>query len=438
MPATRWTHRFVHLLAPLALLLWVAGVPTAMADEARSTTTTSASGRTTTTSYTPAHTSTSRSDNMGRLDMPTGMFYKHDPSTWSTSTEKTYFQKQDGTVAAQDKPFSVPTTAVLVNEKAEAEVWKGEVSSAAGDKASLSTLGVTGIGMVTAGYQDGQASATGTLLGRAYLLQAEAETRKLGVGDEDLGVDIQAKGWGMVGVEGVLSGTAKVGKEGVALIAKAEVFAGAKATGQIPLTISLCKMKATGRLKGEVSAGAGAKASGTIEVDWAKGTAKISGELAATLGLGAGAGVDVVIDLSKLVSDPGAVADCLLDGVKELASAAVELGGDLVDAAGAALSTAGEAIADAADTVGSAIADGASRAASAVGNAVTSTGSAIASFFGFGSEPAPPTPPVRPGNNTPLASNTRPTTIVIMVPTGNSSRPSPTRSLRAHRQAYPH
>jgi hypothetical protein len=187
-------------------------------------------------------------------------------------------------------------------------------------------------------------------------------------------------------------------------------------------------MKAGGTLKGEVSAGAGAKATGTIQVDWAKGTAKISGELAATLGLGAGAGAEITIDISALISDPGAVADCLLDGLEELASAAIELGGDLVDAAGQALSDAG-----------SAIASGTSRAVEAVGGALSDAGSAIAGFFGFGSDPAPPTPRMPPGNNIPLRSNTRPTTVIIIAaPPRPAGRPGQGLALRANRQAYPH
>jgi len=429
MNATRWTRNFVHLLAPLALLLFMAGVPQAQAGDEHKTTTTSASGRTTTTAH--SHGGAVSSDQLKQ-----GEFYKSEASSWSKSSERTYFQDGEGEVQAQDSS-GVPVGVTLYKDTGEANVWKGETEGWAG-KASLATIGADYVVQGSVGSQDGNYYAKGELKGRAYLLKANVETAKVGVGNDNLGIHLQAKGEGFVGVEAGLEGQAKVGKDGLTLEAKAEVFAGAKANGQIPLTISLCKMKATGQLKGEVSAGAGAKATGTISIDWAKGTAKISGELAATLGLGAGAGVDVEIDLSKLVSDPGAVADCLLDGVKELASSAVELGGDLVDAAGQALSTAGEAIADAADTVGTAVVNGVSTAANAVGNAVSNTGTAIASFFGFGSDPAPPTPPVRPGNNTPLRSNTRPTTIVIMVPTGNSGRPSATRSLKAHRQAYPH
>jgi len=428
MNVNRWTRSFVHLLAPLALLLFMAGVPQAQAGDEYKTTTTSGS-----------RTSTSAHSHGGSVDssqLQQGQFYKNDPSSWSRSSSRSYYQKADGTVAAKDNS-GVPIGVTLYKDTGEANVWKGETEGWAG-KASLATVGADYLVQGSVGSQDGNYYAKGQLRGRAYLLKANVETAKVGLGNDNLGIHVQAKGEGFVGVEGNLEGQAKVGKDGLTLEAKAEVFAGAKANGQIPLTISLCKMKATGQLKGEVSAGAGAKATGTISIDWAKGTAKISGELAATLGLGAGAGVAVTIDLSQLVSDPGAVADCLLDGVKELASSAVELGGDLVDAAGQALSTAGEAIADAADTVGSAVVNGVSTAASAVGNAVSSTGSAIAGFFGFGSDPAPPTPPVRPGNNTPLRSNTRPTTIVIMVPTGNSGRPSATRALNAHRQAYPH
>ncbi len=398
-------------------------------------------GWNTETSHTPAGTADSGTTTMGRNRLPTGTFYQYNPSTWSATADRTFFQKEDGSLAAKDKQgkeTSIPTSVVLAKETASAEVWKGEVSSEAGDKASLSVLGVEGIAMGTAGYQNGQVSASGKLIGRAYLLQGSAETRQVGLGDDDLGVHVQAKAWGMAGVEGTLDGTAKVGKEGVALEAKAEVFAGAKANAQIPLTISLCKMKATGRVRGEVSAGAGAKASASFVVDWTTGTAKISAEAAATLGLGAGAGADVVIDLSSLVSDPGAVADCLLDKVKELGEAAVELGGDLVDAAGQALETAGEAIVDAADAVGGALYNGASRAASAVSNVTSSAVRGVASFFGFGgSDPPRAAPAPSRGANAPLRAQTR---FVIMVPVQHQAQSGSNRglSLKAHRQAYPH
>ncbi len=426
MPASRWTQLFVRLLAPLTLLFFVAGAPQALAGDEYKTTTTSG-GRTSTSQH--SHGGSVASDQLQQ-----GQFYKNEPSSWSRSSSRTYFQKGDGSVAAKDRASGVPVGVTLYQDAGEANVWKGETEGWAG-KASLATIGADYLAKGTVGKQDGNYYAKGQLRGRAYLLKANVESATLGVGNDNLGIHVNAKAEGFVGVEGNLEGTAKVGKDGVTLEAKAEVFAGAKAVGQIPLTLSLCKMKATGQLKGEVSAGAGAKATGTVQIDWAKGTAKISGELAATLGLGAGAGAEVTIDLSQLISDPGAVADCLLDGVKELASAAVELGGDLVDAAGQALSTAGSAIADGA----SAIANGAVRATEAVGSALSSTGSAIAGFFGFGSDPAPPTPRTPPGNNTPLRSNTRPTTVVIMVPApGQAGRPGPALSLRAHRQAYPH
>ena len=427
MPATCWTRSIIHLLAPLALLLFATGVPQAWAGDEYKTTSTSDSGWTSTSQH--SHGGAVSSDQLQQ-----GQFYKSEPSSWSKSSTKTFSQNGEGTVEATDKATGLPVGVKLYEDKGEANVWKGETEGWAG-KASLATIGADYTVTGSVGKQDGNYYAKGQLQGRAYLLKANVETAKVGVGNDNLGLHVQAKGEGFVGVEGNLEAQAKVGKDGVTLEGKAEVFAGAKANGQIPLTLSLCKMKASGVLKGEVSAGAGAKATGTIKIDWATGTAKISGELAATLGLGAGGGAEVEIDLSALVSDPGAVANCLLDGVKELASAAVELGGDLVDAAGHAISTAGTAIADGA----SAIASGAVRATKAVGGAISNAGSAVASFFGWGSDPAPPIPPVRPGNNTPLRSNTRPTTITIMVPVSAlSGPPSPTRALKAQRQAYPH
>jgi hypothetical protein len=433
MNAQRWTSQLPRLLGPLVALLFALGIPQAMAgDEYARGSATARGSVVTSTTATHSHGGTVSSDKLGQ-----GQFYKSEPSSWSRTASATYYQRSDGTVAAQDKATGLPVGVVVYRDAGEANVWKGEVEGDLG-KASLATIGADYLAKGTVGKRDGNYYAEGSLRGRAYLLKAEIESTKLGVGDENLGLHLQAKGNAIVGVEGTLTGTASAGKNGVTLEAKAEVFAGAKATGQLPLTLSLCKMSATGRLKGEVSAGAGAKATGTVKIDWASGTATVSGELAATLGLGAGAGAEVVIDLSALVSDPGAVADCLLDGVTELAEAAVELGGDLVDAAGNALSSAGSAIADAADTVGSALANGASRAADAVGGAISSAGDAIADFFGFGGDPAPPIPSQGYGNNTPLRSNTRTSVVVIALPPPPAGRPGKGLALRANRQAYPH
>jgi hypothetical protein len=397
-----------------------------------------------TTYYPSGRVSTSEHSHGGRVDtgdLDQGEFARSDPSSWSKSTEKVYFQKQDGTGAAAAKqegqPPGVPVGVTLYKQEGEVNVWKSGVEGWAG-KADLAVLGAEGSLEGGVGKEGGDYYARGELSGKAYLLKATVESAKLGLGNENLGLHLSAEGEGFVGVEGSLQGTAKVGTSGLTLEAKAEVFAGAKANGQIPLTLSLCKMQATGKLKGEVSAGAGAKATGAIVVDWAKGTAKLSGELAATLGVGAGAGAEVEIDLSALVSDPGAVADCLLDGVKELAESAVALGGDLVDAAGQALAEAGSAIADAADAVGTALADGVSRATDAVGSAIADAGGAIADFFGFGSDPAPPVPPVRPGNNVPLRALTRTVTVVIVPAASSPGQVSAVPSLRAMKQAYPH
>ncbi len=421
MRATRFCLR---LLAPLAALLFVMGVPQAMAGDTQYRSEVTVREGSTSTTTTREHHHGGR---VGSDQLKQGEFYKSEAHTWSRSTSKTYFQKSDGSVAARDRATGLPVGVTLYNDSDGVEVWGDEVKGWAG-KAGYSALGADYKVQGKVGKADGNYYAQGMLQGRAYLLQGDFATRPIGIGNQNLGAHAEIRGDAIVGVEGRLTGTAKAGKDGVTLEAKAEVFAGAKANGQIPLTVSLCKMKASGKLKGEVSAGAGAKATGTISIDWATGTAKISGELAATLGLGAGAGAEITIDLSALVSDPGAVADCLLDGVKEIASAAVELGGDLVDAAGQALSDAG-----------SAIASGTSRAVEAVGGALSDAGSAIAGFFGFGSDPAPPTPARQRGSNTPLNARTRPTTVVIMVgPTTPAGRPGQGLALRANRQAYPH
>ncbi|MFH1464946.1 MAG: hypothetical protein ABIO70_11235 [Pseudomonadota bacterium] len=434
MPRTPWPRLFTFLVAPLFVVMFLAGVSSARAGTPYKSTTYYPSGRVTSSEH-------SHGGRVASGDLGQGEFYKSEASSWSKSSEKVYFQQQDGTAGAEAKDEGrvpgVPVGVTLYEKSGEVNVWKDGVEGWAG-KADLALLGADGSIKGSAGKEDGNYYARGEISGKAYLAKVTLESKELGIGNENLGLHLSASGEAFVGVEGSATGEARIGKDGLTLEAKAEVFAGAKANGQIPLTLSLCKMKATGELKGEVSAGAGASASGAITVDWAKGTAKLSGELAATLGVGAGAGVDVEIDLSALVSDPGAVADCLLDGVIELAESAIELGGDLVDAAGQALSDAGSAIADAADTVGTALADGASRAADAVGSALSDAGGAIASFFGFGSDPAPPSPPVRPGYNVPLRAQTRTVVVVVVPPAARPGQPSAVTSLRAQRQAYPH
>lgn len=302
----------------------------------------------------------------GLFDWPKGQiskdFWKSDP-TWEKKGVSEWEKGKGWAKLEAEKPKTTPEIHVFGDKvDGAAEVW-----GIGDDKNNLKVLGTEGLAGYTVGYKDG-VKVSATAMGKAYLIRGKLEGTAQLLGDAETGLSITGKVDARVGVEGVVGGSVVVNKEKIALGGSAQAFAGAKAFGQVPLTATLCKLAATGRIKGEVSAGIGGTASGTVEVDWSSLKVKVSGSLAATLGLGAGVGGDVYVDLSELVDDPSAVLDCLKDKALALANAALDKGGQLVDAAGDAIVAGADIVADGAKTAANAVADKATSIASNIYN----------------------------------------------------------------------
>ncbi len=311
----------------------------------------------------------------GLFDYPKGQiskdFWKSDP-TWQTKGAAEWEKGKGWTKQEVAKPKTRPEVHLYGDSvKGDANVW-----GIGDDKNNLKVLGVDGIAGYTVGYKDGL-KVSGTAMGKAYLIRGKLEGTKQLLGDQETGLSITGKLDARVGVEGVAGADIVVNKQKVAVGGSLAGFAGAKAFGQVPLTATLCKLAATGRLKGEVSAGIGGTASGTIEVDWSSLKVKVSGSLAGTLGLGAGVGGDVYVDLSELVDDPMAVINCLKGKAKDLALKALAAGEALVDAA----VDVAEAGVDLAIEGAQKLNDGLSRAKTAVTNKVASVASGIYNWF---------------------------------------------------------
>jgi hypothetical protein len=322
----------------------------------------------------------------GLFDWPKGQiskdFWKSDP-TWEKKGVSEW-EKGKGWTKKDAEPSKTTPEVVLYGDsvKADDNVW-----GIGDDKNNLKVLGYDGIAGYTVGYKDGL-KVSGTAIGKAYLIRGKLEGTAQLLGDEETGVSITGKVDARVGVEGVAGASVVATKEKVAVSGSLQAFAGAKAFGQVPLTATLCKLAATGRVKGEVSAGIGGTASGVLEIDWSSLKVKISGSLAATLGLGAGVGGDIYVDLSELVDDPMAVINCLKGKAKHLALKALAAGGQLVDAA----IDVAEAGVDLAVDGAKALNRGARRAASAVGNKASSIASGIYNWFAGDDSSANPCP----------------------------------------------
>jgi hypothetical protein len=270
---------------------------------------------------------------------------------------------------------------------------------------NLSVLGYEGMAYGSVSVDSSGASATAGLSGKAYAIRGKINETLGSVGDDVLGAKIKVYVDARVGLEGGISATGKVGKDGVSLSAGANVFAGAKVDGALPMSVTFCYLGGELKIKGALSAGIGGTATATLAVDWANLSVTMSAELAGTLGLGAGAGGEVKVSLGELLNDPGAVADCVLDKLKDLGETALEAGEALVDVAsdvideGIALAEIGVEIASdvldegialaekgveiAADAIDD-LASGVSRAADAVGSGVSDVASSIWGFFGGG------------------------------------------------------
>lgn|GEM_PF-5205649 len=248
---------------------------------------------------------------------------------------------------------------------------------------NFSVLGYEGLAYGSVSTDGKSLSATGGVSGKAWAVRAKLNETYATFGDDELGAKLGIYVDARVGAEAGTSATAKVSLEGVGLSGNVNAFAGAKVDGWLPVSISFCYLSSEGRLKGQLSAGIGGTASASVEIDWANLEVKLSTELAGTLGLGAGAGGEVRINLGALISDPGKVADCLLDKLQDLGEMALEAGEMLVDTAGAvieetvALVEAGaEVVVDAA----TALADGVVRVSDAIAGTATSVASSLWGF----------------------------------------------------------
>ncbi len=153
------------------------------------------------------------------------------------------------------------------------------------------------------------------------------------LGTEERGLGLGLKTRARVGLHAKVSGDLQVDRHAAGVSAKAEAFAGAKATGAIPVTVMLCGLSTTLAATGEVSAGAGAHAKLEARFDWSRLTLKLDAGAAATLGLGAGLGGKVKVDAGALVNDPGSVAKCLREQLEALLRLSLEGGGWLVEQA---------------------------------------------------------------------------------------------------------
>jgi len=304
-------------------------------------------------------------------------------TTTATGPSKTTTTFKSDTTAknAGITPIAVTTKVDLYT----AGVKKSDAVWGVGDWAgsNLSVLGYEGLAYGSVSTDGKSLSATAGVSGKAWAVRAKLNETLAEVGDSELGASLGVYVDARVGVEAGVGTTAKVGLEGVSLSANANAFAGAKVDGWVPVTLSFCYLSAQGKAKGQLSAGIGGTATATVEIDWANLEVKLSAELAGTLGLGAGAGGEVRLSLGALITDPGKVADCLLDKLQDLGEMALEAGEALVDIAssvideGVALVEAGvEVVDDAID----ALASGVDRVSDAISGTVSSVASSI---FGF-------------------------------------------------------
>ena len=317
-------------------------------------------------------------------------------STVTTGTSKTTTtQTQSTNGVAKSSSQSKETTdktngrqALSVSTKVDlytTGVKKSDAVWGVGDwsGSNFSVLGYEGLAYGSVSTDGKSVSATAGVSGKAWAVRAKLNETLASVGDSELGASLGIYVDARVGAEAGASTTAKVGLDGASLSANVNAFAGAKVDGWVPVTLSFCYLSAQGKAKGQLSAGIGGTATATVEIDWANLEIKLSAELAGTLGLGAGAGGEVRLSLGALITDPGQVADCILDKLKDLGEMALDAGEALVDIAssvideGVALVEAGIEVVDGAID---ALASGVDRVSDAISGTVSSVAS---SLFGF-------------------------------------------------------
>lgn len=175
------------------------------------------------------------------------------------------------------------------------------------------TLGITSEGL----------RADAVIQGQAILAGISGETGRYGVGDPNglNNAGVQGTGKAFVGADGQAAGTAAISKTGVKAVGNVNLFVGIKARGELTGTATLCGASVAATGTGEASAGAGGGASGRFQIDFAKGTVALGGEANAALGLGGGLGGTVEISVEKIIRNPGAAADCVVDGLKSAGTA---------------------------------------------------------------------------------------------------------------------
>lgn len=163
-------------------------------------------------------------------------------------------------------------------------------------------------GSLQANLTDGL-MARGNAEARAVLVGVNGQTNTGRIGGNLLGADIAANGRADVLAEASAEGVAALNTSGLRLRGEGELFAGARARGQIPVGFSLLGVRfgATGR--GQASAGIGIEGDARAEI--ANGGIRAGCGVGGCLGVGAGVGVDLEIDASVAIRNVGEFFDGL-------------------------------------------------------------------------------------------------------------------------------
>ena len=154
--------------------------------------------------------------------------------------------------------------------------------------------------------------ARGNAEARAILVGVNGQTNTGRLGGNLLGADISASGRADVLAEAQAEGVAALNTSGLRLRGEGELFAGARARGQIPVGFSLLGVRfgATGR--GQASAGIGIEGDARAEI--ANGGIRAGCGVGGCLGVGAGVGVDLEIDASVAIRNIGEFFDGIGSG----------------------------------------------------------------------------------------------------------------------------
>lgn len=235
-------------------------------------------------------------------------------------------------------------------ENGRRDLWSGEAG-----RISLDTLRADDEWQAGVFVPAGGGIAAGThAQGYATLLGLSGETKAFALGDLDglTNAAVSDEGRVLVGAYGEEIAYAGVTRHGIEAKAGVEALAGAIARDELHGQLSVCGIAATGVGEGEASAGIGGHADAHFKIDWSTFTISAGAHAGITPGLGLGAGADVEISLDKLVRNPGAAKDCVIDGVKAIARTALATGKSLVDTAKDLGGKALDGLASAKDAIG--------------------------------------------------------------------------------------